>query len=70
MPKPLLIDRWTLAFSDPKARTPDEAELIARTLNRSTLKRQVLATVRSVLHRIPDLRSIRLTLNPIPPLGG
>ena len=70
MPKPVLIDRWTPAFSDSKARTTEEADRIARTLNRSTLKRKVLAAVRSVLHRIPDLRSVRITMNPLIPFGG
>jgi hypothetical protein len=70
MPKPVLIDRGTLAFSDPKARTPNEVELIARALNRSTLKRQVLTAIRAVLRVIPALRSVRITMNPLIPFGG
>ncbi len=70
MPKPLLIDQRTLAFLDPSARPPDETSRIARTLNRSTLKRRVLTAIRAVLRVLPELQSVRLTLNPLPPFGG
>jgi hypothetical protein len=70
MPKPVLIDRWTLAVLDPKPRQSADADRIARTRNRTSVKRRVLAVVHSVLRNIPELRSLRVTRNPFPPFGG
>ena len=70
MPNPQLVDRWTLAVLDPKTRTPADRDRIARTLNRTNLKRRVLAAVRAVLRTVPALRSLRVTLNPLTPFGG